>query len=496
MLALCAVCVQCSSGSDAPPAQVLLFIDTDAPIASQALADDSKRDASIDTLRIDVLGPDDAPLPRMTRIIPASDERNWPISFGLQPVDDTKLARLRLRVFRARNADAHEDPDTKAQVYDPVSGYTIDRLVEIPLPDKGAAALRVVLRSVCRGKHTDLVRRTTCVNDPMALGTFRDAIEVLPSEVLTDGSAMPPRPESWWPAKRDVCPKGAGDEDRACIPGGFFMLGNMRVVGFGALRRADAVPAHPVVMRPFLISRKEVTVGRYWNLTKSLPDAKEKGCTAQLFDPNQAGTNSELPINCVYWNEAQNACMADRGGRLPTEAEWEYVASGRGRGYLFPWNDDPPTCAAASLGHQKSSAGLPQCDPPLSAPEPVGSHTKDQVIDPAIEGSIWDLAGSVSEWAFDSFKGYDEDKDCWERDTILTHPACYKQSVVEHSIRGGNWSDRMEVAYVALRNNQPDRYIKTGFRCVWPLPDQKDPLLEGSNKEQYDAYLKNTGQGK
>lgn len=490
VLAVSAACLRCSAGSDAPPAQVLLFIDTDAPIASQALADDSKRDASIDTLRIDVLDANDVPIAALTRIIPASDERNWPISFGLQPVDDTKLARLRLRVFRARNADAHEDPQTKAQIYDPVSGYAIDRLVEIPLPDKGASALRVVLNSVCRGKHTDLVRRTTCVDDPKVLGTFRDGLEVLGPEAARDPNAMPARPETWWPARNDDCPKGAGDEQRACVPGGFFMLGNMRVVGFGSLRRTDAVPAHPVVMRPFLIGRREVTIREYYEQTGAVPDWNDKGCAGERFKLDQAA-NGDLPANCVYWEQAQSYCLA-KGGRLPTEAEWEYVASGRGRGNLFPWSDDPPTCTSASLGHQESTSGLEQCSPLLAAPEPIGSYTiakggRDELIDPADGRGIVDLAGSVSEWMLDSYKAYDQDKQCWERDEILDHPFCYRDLVVEHSIRGGNWSNQMEVAYVALRNHQPGRYTSTGFRCVWKLGDT-DPLMQGSNRDQFVAF--------
>src|SRR5580704_11098021 len=39
-----------------------------------------------------------------------------------------------------------------------------------------------------------------------------------------------------------------------------------------------------------------------------------------------AGTQENLPINCVNWYEAYAFCIWDGGGFLPSEAEWEYAA--------------------------------------------------------------------------------------------------------------------------------------------------------------------------
>ena len=42
---------------------------------------------------------------------------------------------------------------------------------------------------------------------------------------------------------------------------------------------------------------------------------------------NTAGSQENLPINCVNWCEAYAFCIWD-GGFLPSEAEWEYAAAG------------------------------------------------------------------------------------------------------------------------------------------------------------------------
>lgn len=54
----------------------------------------------------------------------------------------------------------------------------------------------------------------------------------------------------------------------------------------------------------------------------------------------EPGANEALPINCITWYEAAAFCIWDEG-RLPTEAEWNYVAAGGAEQRVFPWASPP-----------------------------------------------------------------------------------------------------------------------------------------------------------
>ena len=80
---------------------------------------------------------------------------------------------------------------------------------------------------------------------------------------------------------------------------------------------------------------------------------------------------------CLTWFEAE-AYAAWRGGRLPTEAEWEYAARGP-KSTVYPWGDAFDREEANVLNSV--------------APQPVGSYPT---------GASWvgaeQLSGNVWEW--------------------------------------------------------------------------------------------------
>ena len=159
---------------------------------------------------------------------------------------------------------------------------------------------------------------------------------------------------------------------------------------------------------------------------------------------------ADHPVVCVDWQEAAAFC-AWAGGRLASEAEWEYIARGGGREQTYPWGDARATCARAVMRD-----GGPGCGTGATAPvcsRPAG-HTRPGVCD---------LAGNVFEWTADSwhrnYRGAPSDGRPW------TSARGEPERKVQ---RGGSWrfpDDAQRVANRGILQNWK-RSVSLGFRCV------------------------------
>jgi formylglycine-generating enzyme required for sulfatase activity len=227
----------------------------------------------------------------------------------------------------------------------------------------------------------------------------------------------------------------------ARVPGGTFQRGCDNAAG-----TTNKDTSHPATVSPFVLDRYEVTVGRFrqfvaagkgtqadppgpgtgahpvlpgsgwdgtWN-TKLPPTTMAlksdlAGDPMGCAPPRQTwtdtpGANEDKPINCVTWYLAMAFCIWD-GGYLPTEAEWNFAASGGSEHRAYPWSV-PSSSTLIDCSHanyQFSASPVLYCaDGNVGGANRVGSES------PAGDGK-WghaDLAGNVLEWTLDSYADY------------------------------------------------------------------------------------------
>jgi len=164
--------------------------------------------------------------------------------------------------------------------------------------------------------------------------------------------------------------------------------------------------------------------------------------------------NDTEPMNCVSWYEAFAFCIWD-GGRLPTEAEWEYAAVGGSNDTVYPWGNTPvPDGIDGSYAvYNCLGDGMTGCAPPDI--RPVGTK-------PLGRGRYLhrDLAGSIWEWVFDSFAAYPT--------TARSNYANVDMGATRVA-RGGHWSAAAADLRSATRHARDpgDRYYGIyGMRCA------------------------------
>jgi len=223
------------------------------------------------------------------------------------------------------------------------------------------------------------------------------------------------------------------------IPGGTFNMGSNDF--------SWAQPVHRVTVPTFEMTKTQVTVEQY----KACVDAG--ACTA----PDTGGScnwgqsgRGKHPINCVDWHQAQ-AYAKWAGGRLPTEAEWEYAARSGGRDWKYPWGNENATCDRAVMDDGGNGCGRNSTWPVCSKPR---GNTTQGLCDMA--GNVWEW---VQDWYHDSYNGAPTDGSAWEKPTGSSRVG-----------RGGSW-DRYAVAGRVRAANRigdlPGNRIRSvGFRLA------------------------------
>jgi formylglycine-generating enzyme required for sulfatase activity len=215
------------------------------------------------------------------------------------------------------------------------------------------------------------------------------------------------------------------------------------------LFQAEA-PTHEVSLSPYEIDRREVRVDEYLRCVSA------GACAAPRFSPDDSRFDRpSLPVTHVRWDDASAYC-AWSGGRLPTEAEWEFAARGpSSRTYAWGELYNPRLCNHGALAPDDTDGtdGFFGLAPVASFP------------DGATPLGIVDLAGNAAEWVSDY---YDIDKETGfgyphASQVNPTGPA----SGALHVVRGGSYVDGAAWMRAASRRPADSTGSPTvGFRCA------------------------------
>ncbi len=244
--------------------------------------------------------------------------------------------------------------------------------------------------------------------------------------------------------------------DMIFVSGGEFMMGSNE-------GESDEIPPHKVELNSFYISKYEVTheefikflnqkkVNRFGGLGNEVYlDMQDKDCAVGYrngkfyFKGSKFALKANCPLIEVQWHGA-NAYCRWAGGRLPTEAEWEYAARGgvKSKGYKYAGSN--------RIEHVAEYDGNS-----LGATTVVGTKRPNEL-------GIYDMTGNVYEWCHDWYE------ELYYSSSMRKNPMGPKTGVYK-VFRGGSWCIEALYSRVAYRNcDEPSSGGNTlGFRLVVP----------------------------
>ena len=244
---------------------------------------------------------------------------------------------------------------------------------------------------------------------------------------------------------------------------------------------SDASPAHSVNIGDFYLASTETTNTQYCAFLNEKGNQTEGGvawidltgkyeqekCRLRQFGSRfvvESGYD-DYPVIYVSWYGARAYCdwltektKAGRQYRLPTEAEWEYVAGG-GQAGRTGWagaSDESQLYRYANFCEGKCTEPwrrLSQTDG-YAYTAPVGKLQHNRL-------GVFDMSGNVQEWCSDRY-----DSDYYQKSPVddPTGPATGAYRI----LRGGSWDGYAQGCRIDRRDNSTpaSRKVNLGFRVA------------------------------
>lgn len=241
------------------------------------------------------------------------------------------------------------------------------------------------------------------------------------------------------------------------IPGGVFTQGSNA-------GRSNERPPHRVNVRPFMMSKYEFTQGQWERVLGGNPSQYAAG---ELKQGRQL--DGRQPVESVSWTEA-NQALRRMGLRLPSEAQWEYVARA---GTTSEWwtgsssktlsqgsktLSQGENLADSSFASDASFAPTPGVDFDPSLEDGYALHAPVGSLRPNPFG-LHDMLGNVAEWV--------QDTGCNDYTGLNSSDRPRENEGIPFRVtRGGCWSELPEKSRSAYRVwlGPSYRYNNLGFR--------------------------------
>lgn len=236
------------------------------------------------------------------------------------------------------------------------------------------------------------------------------------------------------PAPVDWRPVAGGTFNMGCSPGDTFC-------------KEDEFPVHEVKLTSFEMMASEVTVWQWLEVYGELPE-----CAGQ-------DDGLDHPVGCMEWVDAKFFCEAV-GGRLPTEAEWEYAARGKTT-TRFYCGDDPDCLDDIAWGEWSEGYGL----------EWVGLKEVMGKV-PNVYG-LYDMFGNVREWTGDYYakypSAYQENPSVSQGTNRVSRGGSLVEGVLGMTgVKTMSVSTRLPLPTLGVEypGEYPAANVYQGFRCV------------------------------